>query len=102
MVLANFVEKRMTDKCCTTALFSKPGFFEWQRTQNVIDEPAHLFDSPACPGPNLWWAVIQNRNPVRFCASSNPPVKSGVVDQDNGVGPMMPEVTIGSTRQCKE
>src|SRR5258705_1121929 len=72
-----------------------PGNFERQLAKHVVDETAHLFHAPAGPGPQLRNAVIKHRDTMRLSTSGNPPIETGVINQDDRIGSMMAKVTIG-------
>ena len=102
LVPPHFVEEGMADKRRIAAALAEPRLFERQAAQHVIAQPAHLPGPPGCPGPDLRWRIIENRDAVDLGPPGNPPIEAGVVDQHDGVGPVLAEIAIGASGQVPE
>src|SRR5262245_16889394 len=79
-----------------------PGGLEWQRANDVVNAAAHLLDAPAAPGPELRRDEVKDRDAAGLGPLRQPPVKAGVVDQDDGVRAMIAEVIVSLADETQE
>src|SRR5262249_6768104 len=96
------VEIRMTDVLCVDASFLIPALLERQTAKHVIDETLHLLDAPAGPSPKLRRHKVKHRNAVKMSPPGQPPIKAGVIDQNDRIGTLMAKVAVGASDEIDE
>ena len=96
------VKKGMADERATNAPVQKPLVLERKRREHVVDEPPHLADPPARPGPDLRRAVVDHGDAVPLRPPGQPPMKAGEVDQHAGIGPGVEEAPLRPPGQVDE
>ena len=101
-VLPHFVEERMADKRRIAAALAEPGFFERQAAQHVVAQPSHFLGPPRCPGPDLRRRIVEDRDAVDLGPPGDPPIEARIVDQHDGIGPVVAEIAIGPAGQVPE
>ena len=68
----------------------------------MVDPLFHFLDAPGRPGPELRRHEVIAGNPRGFGPLGDVPVEAGVVDQDDGVGPLPEEVIPGLIGEPEE
>ena len=98
-----FIEERMADVFRVNAALAIPRLLERQGAQDVIDEAGHLLDlAQPAQAHSLRRHEIENGDAVKVRSASDPPVETGIVDQDDGVGALMAEMAIGLRNQAHQ
>src|SRR5690348_16319845 len=85
----------MPDECGVASAVAIPVHLKRQFTKRMVNKPAHLLNAPTSPRPHLRYAVVEDRDTVRLCPARDPPIKAGIVDQDDRIRPMVAKVAIG-------
>src|SRR5690349_13227744 len=75
----------MADVAGRDVALAIPRLLEGQRAEDLVDQPAHLVDSPGRPRPYLWRHEVADRQAVLLRAAGEPPVEAWVVDKDNPI-----------------
>ncbi len=101
-VLPHFVEERMADERGIAAALAKPRLFERQAAQHVVAQPSHFLGPPRRPGPDLRRSIVEDRDAVDLGPPGDPPIEARIVDQHDGIGPVVAEIAIGAAGQVPE
>ena len=65
----------------------EPLVLEGERGEHVVDEPSHLPDPPARPGPDLRRTIKDDRDAVPLRPPGQPPVEPREIDEHTDIGP---------------
>ena len=79
-----------------------PGRLEGKAAQDLIDVLANLLHAPAGPGPDLGRNEVEDRDAPRLGAAGDPPVQTRIVDQHDGVRPLVAKIAIRHEDQADE
>src|SRR5436305_2257767 len=92
----------MADVACLDASGPVPLLLERQRAEDVVYRATHLLHPPACPGPELRRHEIEDGDAACAGPAGEPPMKAGVVDEDDCIGPSVAEIAVGTEKEPDE
>src|SRR6185369_6507221 len=93
IVLSDFVEEGVADEFRSDAASAVPVVLERQTAQHAVNKAAHFPNAPRSPRPELRREIIEDRNAEPLSFAGDPPVETGKIDENDGVGPFRFEVT---------
>ena len=99
-----YVEIRMTDvdRVLGNPLRMVPSRLEGEAAEDEIDVLLDFLDAPARPGPDLRRDEIDDRDAPRLGPPGEPPVKPRIIDEHDGVRPLIAKMAIGQEDQPHE
>src|SRR5437870_1159144 len=92
----------MADVACLDATFLIPLFLERQGAEDVVHRATHLLHPPACPGPELGRHKVEDGDAVSASSAGEPPMKAGIVDEDDRIWPSVAEIAVGTEKELDE